>query len=124
MSHLDQRNSDAMVGVLAALEALDVSITGASSIPVDKSAYLTSPTLIERWQVELNAQLSVFFAGACTPEVFESRLQLILVDVEKLERVRDSIQREVSDGKVWEVVNERCREIEVIFEGLEKRLSM
>ncbi|KAG4435232.1 hypothetical protein IFR05_009287 [Cadophora sp. M221] len=124
MSHLDQRNSDAMANVLAALEILDTSITGTCSITDDKSAYLTSPTLIKRWQVELNAQLSMFLEGKCTSEAFESRLQLILVDVEKLERMRDLIPREASDGKAWEVVNGRCREIEVLFEGLEKRLSM
>lgn len=119
----DQTTSSPMVDVLTVLEALNMSITGDSSIQVDKMAYLTSPTLIERWQAKMNFQLSQFLGGNTTSDAFESRLRIILVDVERLERMRDSMQREASDGKAWEVVNERCKEVEKIFEGLERRLD-
>ncbi|KAL2065598.1 hypothetical protein VTL71DRAFT_3268 [Oculimacula yallundae] len=123
-SMIRQVPSDIMVDILAALEGLDTSISGAASLSSDRSDYLTSPTLTERWQFDLDAQLNEFLGEEIAAEEYETRLQTILLHVEKLERSRDLLRTGKADGRVLRAVNGRCREIEEIFERMEKRLAV
>ncbi len=109
--------------IITAYQALDNSISGTSSPVTDAMAYLTSSDLILRWETDLNCLIERFLVGHFTPEMFEKRLQTILLDVEKLERLRDAMDNEGIEDGLREAVNGKCRMLEEVFGAMERRLE-
>jgi hypothetical protein len=102
---------------------------------LDPYIYLTSPSLLKRWETDLELLSHQYLTGRYTPDTFEEKLASILPGVQRLEEAKRmmelNFEEELENCGVnivvpdafWEAIEERCRIIDDAFSGLEKRLD-
>ena len=102
---------------------------------LDPYVYLTSPSLLKRWETDLELLSHQYLIGHYTPDTFEEKLASILPGVERFEDAKRMMELNFEDelencgvnivipDAFWEAIEERCRIIDDAFKGLEKRLD-
>jgi hypothetical protein len=102
---------------------------------LDPYLYLTSPSLLKRWETDLELLSHQYLVGHYTPDTFEEKLASILPGVERFEDAKRMMELNFEDelencgvdivvpDAFWEAIEERCRIIDDAFKGLEKRLD-
>jgi hypothetical protein len=102
---------------------------------LDPYQYLTSPSLLKRWETDLELLSHQYLTGYYTPDTFEEKLASILPGVERFEEAKRMMELNFEDElencgvdivvpeRFWEAIEERCRIIDDAFKGLERRLD-
>lgn len=101
----------------------------------DPFSYLSSPTLLKKWEHGLDVLCQQYLSGSFTPDIFEDKLVSIMSGVELLqdarEKIKDELEHELEkcgvEGRVpevfWEAIEERCAVLDEGFLAIAKSLD-